>query len=458
MTENKPTLHYTLLLILAFLILACGTIIQPQLPTLIPTAVRPAEEQTSGDEALALLPTFTTQAQEQLQTAGLTPGDPYRTVVATDTPPLPTRTPTRTATPTITPTQPPTFTPAATPTVNFQPTAVATEGSFMTRTPIPANNNTPTPRPWTDPTPHPYPISSVPRQGFAASLYSQDNLVLGQWRYSWYPYVPEGYNTLQHVPMISSRPSNGVPSVADVQLADSRTSHNYWLVFNECEHQGQCNTSPQTAADFFHNEVIDVLYTQGGDPDAKLIVGGVNAHQCGIRWLTDFITYYEANYGPLPHVGWHFHIYPEIEPPVCGGNWRFNDTLFPTPQAAFALWLEHANNALEFVQTYGEPTDEVWFTEIGCLNYGDHQVNGPICQAEGFMPTYASLILNWLNGEGRWVTRYAWYTDWTNKYYKVTMLLSDVYPPDYTGPLPLSALGQFYANIDAAASIPLPWP
>ena len=81
MTENKPTLHYTLLLILAFLILACGTIIQPQLPTLIPTAVRPAEEQTSGDEALALLPTFTTQAQEQLQTAGLTPGDPYRTVV-----------------------------------------------------------------------------------------------------------------------------------------------------------------------------------------------------------------------------------------------------------------------------------------------------------------------------------------------------------------------------------------
>jgi hypothetical protein len=448
----------------SFLLLACGSVLEPSIPTLIPTAIRPEDEQRPT-EALALLPTFTNQPDFQPEVAGLTP-EPFVTSVATTTPILPTRTPTRTATPTITPTSPPTFTPRPTAFPTITPTTVNTpdsqpgNGDNPTHTPPPPSSPPPPPPPWTQPTPHPYPQTILPRQGFAATLYSQDNLTFGQWRYIWSDYVPPEYQVIQHIPMVAGGPRSGIPTVEELQESDSRTPHDYWLALNECEHQNQCNGSPQSVADFYHN-VVDRLYAQGGDPNARLIVGGVNAHPCGIKWLREFVTYYQDTYGPLPHAGWHFHLYPEIRPqdPVnCTGNWIFDDALFPTPQAAFELWKQHANNALEFVQTYGHPSDEVWFTEMGCLNYGFHQVQAPVCQADGFMSAYVPLIMGWLNGEGRWVTRYAWYTDWSTAYFKVTMLLAEPFAPDYTGPLSLTEVGQFYANLDAAAALPLPWP
>lgn len=466
MNTKQSTTKILTVTILTLITLACGTLIQPQLPTLVPTAIRPPEEITQ--EALALLPTFTPLPDVQPEVAGLTPGNPYQSGDPTEAPALPTRTPTRTATPTITPTFTPSLTPTKTPfpTVDF----------FLTRTPIPPgggdnggggggggggdNPATNTPPPGSTATPRPTPRPASPRHGVAASLYSQDNTNLSQWRYSWSPFVPV-FNNLQHVPMISGSPRETLPSVADIQLADQRTTHDYWLAFNECEHQNQCNSSPQSAADYYHNQVIDLLYNQGGDPNARLIVGGVNAHPCGIKWLTDFVNYYQNTYGPLPHTGWHFHIYPELrpqDPNGCTGSWIFDDTLFPNPQAAFDLWKQHAYNALNFVQTYGNQTDEIWFTEMGCLNYGGHQVEGPICQAEGFILTYAQSIVGWLNGEGRWVTRYAWYTDWTNAYFKVTMLLSEAYPPNHTGALPLTPLGQYYSGVTPASAVSLPWP
>ncbi|MCL4870981.1 MAG: glycoside hydrolase family protein [Anaerolineae bacterium] len=455
MLKTKSPYQLIFILLITVFIPACRSIPLPILPTLVPTANIPPDERVSPDP-LALIPTFTPGPGYNPETAGLTPGDPYRTAEPTNTSPLPTRTPTRTQTPTITPTLPPTPIPPPT----FPPTE-----ELFTRTPISIPNDGPTFTPTLTPipsaTPTPIPQISSPRKGFAASLYSQDNLVLGQWRYIWSPYVPPEYQVLQHVPMLVSRPSNGLPSIPDIQLADSRTNHNYWLVFNECEHQNQCNTSPQAAADFYHNQVVEIMYNQGADPDAKLIVGGVNAHPCGIKWLRDFVTHYQDNYGPLPHAGWHFHLYPEIRPgdPVnCTGNWMFDDTLFPDPQTAFNLWRQHAYNALSFVQTYGQRTDEIWFTEMGCLNYGNHQVPGPVCQADGFMMAYAPLILNWLNGEGRWVTRYAWYTDYSTGYFKATMLLSEVFPYGHTGPLPLSELGQYYSRVTPTSAVPLPWP
>ncbi len=458
MNKKQFVAKTTLFSFLCFLLLACGTILQPVIPTLVPTAISP-ENEVSATEALALLPTFTNEPDFRPEVAGLTPGNP--TTAPTDTPPLPTRTPTRTPTPTITPTSPPTATnvPTLLPTPNFSATNTPVSqpgGGNGTQTP-------PTslpPAPWTQPTPHPYPSTILPRQGFAATLYSQDNLTLGQWRYIWSDYVPPEYQVIQHIPMVAGGPRSGIPTLEELQESDSRTPHDYWLALNECEHQNQCNSSPQAAANFYHN-VVDRLYAQGGDPNARLIVGGVNAHPCGIKWLREFVTYYEDTYGPLPHAGWHFHLYPELRPadPVnCTGNWIFDDTLFPTPQAAFDLWQQHANNALEFVQTYGHPNDEVWFTEMGCLNYGFHQVQAPVCQADGFMAVYVPLIMGWLNGDGRWVTRYAWYTDWSTAYFEVTMLLAEPFAPDYTGPLSLTEVGQFYANLDAAAALPLPWP
>lgn len=446
MNLNQSIPKILIFVTLACITLACGTIVQPQLPTLVPTAARPPAEATTA--ALALLPTFTPLPDSVLEQVGLTPDNPFQVTDPTVTQALPTRTPTRTATPTITPT----FTPSHTPSITPSPTI----DFSVTRTP----GNSGTSAASTPVTPVPPAPSAAPRHGVAASLYAQDNTNLSQWRYSWTPYVSVLQN-LQVVPMLAGGPDDTIPPVADIRITDERTRHDYWLVLNECEHQNQCNSSPQAAADFYHNEVLDILYSQEGDPNARLIVGGVNAHPCGIKWLSEFVTYYQNNYGPLPRTGWHFHLYPEMRPQnpsACTGAWVFDDALFPTPQAAFDLWKQHANNALEFVQTYGQQNDEVWFTEMGCLNYGGHQVQGPICQADGFILSYAQSILGWLNGEGRWVTRYAWYTDWNSAYFKVTMLLEEAFPSDYTGPLPLTPLGEYYSSVTPAPAVPLPWP
>jgi hypothetical protein len=277
------------------------------------------------------------------------------------------------------------------------------------------------------------------------------------WTFGWNPTVPVVQRDIQHVPMFAGSLRSNYPDLEQIKLSDSYNNHNYWLLLNECEHQGQCNVSPPVAARFVHDVVFDLLFTQGGDPDADIIIGGVNAHPCGILWLKNFVDYYRLTYGPLPVVGWHFHLYPEMAPGgwpnSCNGTWGFNDWLFPDAETAFNLWREHANNALAFVQEYGEADDEIWFTEMGCLNNGNHQVAGPVCQAEGFMEGYAGRILGWLNSEGRWVTRYAWYTNWDHNYWRSTHLIADA--PSYQQ-FTYSSLGYWYSQIVPAAAVELP--
>jgi hypothetical protein len=310
---------------------------------------------------------------------------------------------------------------------------------------------------------HDQPTAVSPRHGVAIAAGGAPPGSYGDGAYSWtYAYrslvlpTPE---SVEHVPMLVGSPRNALPSLEQMILRDGNNPHNYWLVFNECEHNAQCNTSPAEAARFYHDQVVDLLFVQGGDPDADIIIGGVNAHPCGILWLKNFMDYYRVTYGPLPYTGFHFHLYPEIAPSGwpnnCNGNWSFNDLLFPDADTAFNLWREHANNALAFVQEYGEPDDEIWFTEMGCLNYGYHQVQAPVCQAEGFMQGYASRIMNWLNNEGRWVTRYAWYTDWDAGYWRVTHLIWEA-PQDEQWTY--SSLGYWYSQIVPAAAVSLPWP
>lgn len=285
-----------------------------------------------------------------------------------------------------------------------------------------------------------------------------DDTTLGQWQYAYGPFMRFSLTNLQHIPMLISEPSNGMPGTPFIIEMDGRSPHDYWIVYNECEHQDQCNTSPQAAADFYHDQILDVLYTQGADANARLILGGVNAHPCGIDWLEQFVTYYEATYGELPRAGWHFHIYPDVVPDSwpggCGGNWIFDDRLFPDPQTAFNLWLSQARSTLEFVQQYGKSTDEIWFTELGCLNGGYHQQQRLVCSAPGFMAGYVPPILEWLNNEGRWVTRYAWYTDWDSNYWNYTKLYKTV---EGETNRELNSLGLFYSQVDAAQAIPLPW-
>ncbi|MGH2536610.1 MAG: glycosyl hydrolase [Candidatus Promineifilaceae bacterium] len=308
---------------------------------------------------------------------------------------------------------------------------------------------------WPAPTAHPYPPAEEPRQGVAAAFGEGDLSAFGQWSYSWTAYVPPVPGPAEHVPMLVGWLRNGLPRAEIIREMDARAEHNYWLVFNECEHQHQCNASPQEAAAFYHDVVVETIYVQGADPDAQLIVGGVNAHECGINWLRDFVAAYESRYGPLPRAGWHFHLYPDIRPSGWPGNcdtdWVFDDHMMPSPAAAFELWRQHATNALAFVQSVGAAEDEVWFTEMGCINAGGHQQPGPVCNDDGFMADYAGRVLAWLNDEGRWVDRYAWYTNWDQGYWHFTRLLESAGPE-----WKFSSLGWFYAQVRPAAAVPRP--
>ncbi len=343
----------------------------------------------------------------------------------------------------------PTPNPSPTPSPTPSPGATATDGPTPLQ-PI---------EPWPNPTEHPFPVSESPRHGVAVAFGSGANsglkANLSSWTYSWTAHVPKGESYVQHSPMLTGGPSSGLPSVETIIDMDERADHDYWLVFNECEQHWQCDATPQEAADFFHDEIVTTMYEQGADSDAKLIVGGINAHACGILWLTEFLTYYEDNFGTLPRAGWHFHIYPEIEPNTwpnnCSGQWDFNDNLFISPEAAFNLWLDRMEGVLAFIQQYGTVEDEIWITEMGCLNHGYHQAQSPVCQRSEFMITYAPKILEWLNNEGRWVTRYAWFTNWDDNYWDATKLFSSI-----DGPWTYSSLGWFYTQIQPASGVSIP--
>lgn len=106
------------------------------------------------------------------------------------------------------------------------------------------------------------------------------------------------------VPMAASKalPDVTIAATRWAALATARppADPHYWLVLNECENETQCNMTPQQAADFYRNLVIAMSDI---DPDARLIVGGVNASPCGVLWLKNFVVYYEDNYGEVPRAG-----------------------------------------------------------------------------------------------------------------------------------------------------------
>ncbi|MGB3714124.1 MAG: glycosyl hydrolase [Candidatus Promineifilaceae bacterium] len=441
-----------LLLLTAALIVSCSENLPTEelLPTLAPSAVPLANVPMSPTTAdtpteRPTLPATSTPRQITETPAEKAKDTRERTPVApaSDTP-LPTFAP-----PSTTPTLPqPTPTPTELP-LSPPPSATVRSG------PLPPDE------PWPEPTQHPFPISNDPRHGVAAAFGAGEGAGVKAeeyaWTYSWTPYVPDGTSRIQHIPMLTGGPSNGIPSIETIADMDGRADHDYWLVFNECEQHWQCDTSPQDAAIFYHDVVVETMYGQGVDPDAKLIVGEVNSHTCGIQWLSEFVTHYEANYGPMPRAGWHFHIYPEIEPNTwpqnCSGQWDFDDTLYHSPDEAFNLWTDRAAGVLAFAQQYSRVEDEIWITEMGCLNYGFHQEQRPVCQEGRFIAAYVPKILSWLNNEGRWVTRYAWYTNWDTKFGNATKLFSSV-----EGPWKYSSLGWFFSQVIPASSSSLPIP
>lgn len=397
--------------------------------------------------------------------------------------------------------------------------------------------------PWPSPTANPYPTSIAPRQGIAPAMTSNQNAFIhdrvnfASWQYYWGAFGKPScciiqISGLQHIPMIwmgketptlpppgtatpkpyptflSTAPPTPTPSAhtptpggsptptfvpdpfatLDAQTDMQALPHDYWLIFNECESDVQCSATPQQAAYFYYHYVVNILLVK--DPNAKLIVGGVNAMPCGLQWLANFVQEYKIISGgqPLPRAGWHFHIYPDIVPQEypegCGTNhvshWKTNPELIDASDA-----IAHLESIRAFVWTYGSPEDEIWITEMGCLVFAQCSISA---RGPNFMFEYVSQITAWLNSRGRWIDRYAWYTDWTpgslrclnidltptpsynggskwTSIYSLTSTPTPAYNPCEITPTPnyekwtpaYSSLGNYYKQIEPSELIPIPW-
>jgi hypothetical protein len=58
---------------------------------------------------------------------------------------------------------------------------------------------------------------------------------------------------------------------------DEHADNDCRLTFSQCDQHWQCVAFPQEVAIFYHDENVETMYGQEADPDARLIVGGINA-------------------------------------------------------------------------------------------------------------------------------------------------------------------------------------
>lgn len=320
------------------------------------------------------------------------------------------------------------------------------------------------------PTNNPNPPAILPRQGVAAaSWYSVPNSrpylnQFGAWAYNWEADASDFPETrFQLIPMLVEEID--MPNLTAVMSIDSNTpDHDYWLVYSECETQGSCDRAATLQADYYHNNVLPLVYDncpgcQGGDPNAKLIVGGTTTHPCGFDWMGHFVEHYRNQYGEVPRAGWHFHIYPGLEPNIPGPDvWDWSDgctNLIPWQPFAthgvtdFSNFMIEIQRIKQWLAVYGSPKDEVWITEIGCLLNSEAEC---LPSNNDTMAEYIGAITHYLNSdEGRWITRYAWFTEQQQDgLWPATWLIEDL-----TVPTPVfTDAGDYYAQITPSAYEP----
>ena len=246
-----------------------------------------------------------------------------------------------------------------------------------------------------------------------------------------------------HVPMLAWG-TDGFEEVRAGKTAN-KNGHDYWLVFNECSSSWQCAASPQDAARFYHDVLIP--WTEENDPNARLIVGGDNAGKCGIRWLEEFVVFYRSTYGEdVPRAGWHFHPYFDIwAGHDCEKTWEWNWAGTQSTDAILNGWLEQAENTKRFVLQYGREGDEIWYSETSCLA-------PPPAACHTSTAALASMIIEWMNTEGRYVNRVSWYSDWSSHWW----VWSNLYVNDpKTGATQLTAAGDIWLSAELLPVIPL---
>lgn len=362
-----------------------------------------------------------------------------------------------------------------------------------TSTPLSPNPN----QPWPTPTPFSLTPVSTPRKGIAPSfnddVYRTD---YADWSYVWSAYGAEA--TQLEVPMlIGSIYEHSQPTRWHIVPGILGKHDGYLTVFNECEHNWQCDASPEEAADYFYQEVYRLLTTiEPGDLkvglEPRLIIGGNNAYPCGIQWLSQFVTTYEARYGPLDDLvaGWHFHIYPDVysDSQSNCNNWVNRASAVSNPQTTQAIVEDQLAGIRLFLYEYvwesGQPLDdEVWLTEVGCT-YGSGNIlpSGtreagltpqpgatfePGCDYEtnGYPLVYYMLseFTGRLNEDWNWVDRYAWYSNWSDRFdytlmYDITPVPEGTPQPTPNAQPTLTDLGLYYHQVTPAPAQPLPTP
>lgn len=291
----------------------------------------------------------------------------------------------------------------------------------------------------------------VPRKGITAAYFdrTQERLgALADWTMLWWPYNGEYPDDIEVVPMlVHGHGGNRMPAPDVLHSIVTKKNHKYWLVFNECEQAAQCNKTPQEQAAFYHDVIVPTMFgdgtTPGADPEAKLIIGGSDSHQCGLEWLTRFLEHYRATYGEdPPRAGWHFHIYPEVRP----DTWSPGDAC---PQQPWGTWGEpyadithyraSAARIAKWISDSQLPAnDEIWISETGCLAADQC----PTRAIHADLPAYTQAILEFYNTDGRWIDRFAWYTDYTTKEdHKQTSILD-------AETLELTPIGETFVSID----------
>jgi hypothetical protein len=296
----------------------------------------------------------------------------------------------------------------------------------------------------------PLSVTPIPRQGVGSVLFPGNQLTLtklGSWVERWGPYPGTYPTNFQLVPMLVK--DRTLPTTATVQMIAAKKGHEYWLVFNECENVAECWESPSGQAQFYHDRILPLI--AAGDPNAKLIIGGSSAHECGLNWMTKFVQAYHSSYNQdPPRAGWHFHIYPDVWPhdPSTGKAWVPGEPCLDGWSGGAASgpisitdYIAQANAVRRWWSLYGSPNDEIWVTETGCLDFTFCPLNSD--------PSYLNDITYYLNHDGRWIDRYAWYTDFDNNYYyQSSWLVSN------NAGSQLTSLGNAYSQVVVAPHVP----
>lgn len=252
---------------------------------------------------------------------------------------------------------------------------------------------------------------TIIRQGVAAIDNEPQCFAGKQWRMSWSPNTQSTGPCFQHVPMLASKNDRTMEKILQTAQEVSGLGHTYLTLYNECNDAAQCATAIIPLVDYLH-EIVVTLEENELD-NIKLIVGGSNTN---CLWLREFRRIYIERWGPIPKLvaGWHFHLYPEVIPlntTLCKTgvvSWTGDPSISANSTVYMQAWKKQLDQTILDVALWNnldEREYELWLTEIGCL----------ICPNDTtFMNTIVTEILTYLNCNsclGKYITRYAWYSD-----------------------------------------------